>query len=157
MTNSELTGCTAVTKIQIQYTHSSNAPVRVGGLVGSTTSTITNCYTGGKIEVTSTGGTALHIGGILGGIGMEQFQTDTFNPTVENCYTYITMSEGTPTAYYPIGGSGENGASLSLNNNYYLANASSGDSGARAITYEQLTGTAKIDGNDDIYRKLPEE
>ncbi len=157
MTNSELTGCTAVTKIQIQYTHSSNAPVRVGGLVGSTTSTITNCYTGGKIEVTSTGGTALHIGGILGGIGMEQFQTDTFNPTVENCYTYITMSEGTPTAYYPIGGSGENGASLSLSNNYYLANASSGDSGARAITYEQLTGTAKIDGDDDIYSKLPEE
>ena len=160
MTDGPLTGCTAATTIQMKCTHSNSAPVRVGGLAGSTTSTVERCYTGGTVEIGQDVSTRqLYIGGIIGGVGMEQFSGKTVNTTISNCYTYMELpdeEEERIQQLRAIGGSGGNGSTVRLEKVYFLDTAAkylNDGTAARSVTYRQLRGKDPIDGAD-IYDLL---
>ena len=199
-----LSGCTAIVDIKLEktfkagytagnenlpdsyesYNHSRNgaeAPIRVGGLVGSTTSSVTNCYTGGEITVASDAYSAkVYVGRIIGGIGAEPLPPSTVATapvTVRYCYSYVSY-EGAlvstsekPTvlqAYYNIGGSDNKDVSLSdqSTNNYYLTNANAPTRSTgigEGINYKQLSGEESIIEDailvpnvNDIYGMLKE-
>lgn len=97
------------------------SPVRAGGLVGSTIGSVTNCYTGGEIQVVlkSSGASgklddmyathcALNIGRIVGGVGAGVFKekSGTTSATVSNCYSYMKMPEDKLTFFYSTGSQG---------------------------------------------------
>lgn len=163
MTDMALEKCTAITTIEIQCDHEemANAPIRVGGLVGSTTASVTNCYTGGRIDVAETvdgKNAAIYAGRLIGGVGMEMFSTES-EASVENCYSYLTLPEkgGAVKEVYNIGGrgrvDGNSGGTVTNNKGdyYYGTNARSG--GGESVTYQQLAGQEPIAGKS-IYELL---
>lgn len=197
LTDSPLDGCTAVVKIVLadsftyttkvngivrvnttgNYTHESNgrnSPVRVGGLVGSTTNTVTNCYTGGSIVVSESAKYAnIYAGRIIGGSGIEPFvktgTTPTINVAIKNCYSYMAVTgvadtntgSGLRTTIYHIGGSDKgDGYAVTMENNYYLTGTDKGNGvstspeEAMELTYAQLAGTAPIKGSELKYAEL---
>lgn len=109
--NMALSNCSAVTTINLEYTHSEdNRNLRVGGLVGSCQQNITNCYAGGQIIHTATDKkTKNHIGGIVGGYFMKSLKLGgntgltVGNPDIgdtglsskksliKNCYSYVKL------------------------------------------------------------------
>lgn len=165
MTNKELKGCMAATTIEIRCNHDQwlsnkmqSAPVRVGGLVGSTTASVTNCYTGGEIKITAQNA-SVYAGRLIGGVGMGPFggEGSDAQATVSNCYSYLTLPSagGVVKAVYNIGGRGRagGGGTVTLSNNYYLSGTADNVNGERAVTYQQLAGKEEIGGRS-IYALL---
>lgn len=153
-----LSGCVAVVDIQLKTDHSlieSTSPVRVGGLVGSTTANVENGYSGGTITFDGASNTTVYTGRIIGGVGAGPFG-DTLaadsNVTVSNCYSYMDMATATGNnitqTRYNIGGdgSGNAGKAPELTNNFYLgANVSTeAETAAKYVTYLQLAGKQNI-------------
>lgn len=174
MTNMDMTGCTAAATIEIVCDHSKGgdaAPIRVGGLVGSTTAKVENCYTGGEIVtsiqdekgniVKQASKAAIYAGRLVGGVGMGPFdnsETSTKTVTVSNCYSYLTLPDTgkVVVAAYNIGGGGRTdgapaGTVTTTRDYYYGANA--GDGGT-SVTYRQLAGEDVITGTRKIYDLL---
>lgn len=177
MTDMDLSGCSAIVTIDLtktvwikngsnaenveDYNHSrggESAPIRVGGLVGSTTGSVTNCYTGGEIVVSEKANSAaVYAGRIIGGVGMEPFGVTDDTATIENCYSYLTLPKkgGVVKEVYNIGGEGrtDNTGNVELKNDYYLSGTADDKVNERSITYRQLAGDDLIDGQT-IYQKL---
>lgn len=184
MTDKKLESCVAVTNIELIQTYTGNykgndsytgynhsgggmdSPIRVGGLVGSTTAGVTNCYTGGEITVSNQAYSAkIYAGRLIGGLGMGVFGGEDKNAgaSVSNCYSYLTLpvKGGAVQDIYEIGGRGRttNNGTVNLSNNYYLAGKDGGENREqRAITYRQLAGWEdiydKTYGNQSIYQML---
>ena len=160
MTDQDLTGCTASTKIIVNCAHNrgnqANSPIRVGGLVGSTSAKVENCYTGGQIVLESNVNAAVYAGRLTGGAGMEPFEKDGTGVTVENCYSFLTLPAqgGMVKETYNIGGKGASPkGNVTLKNNYYLSGTADNKDGERAVNYRQLAGQDQID-SQSIYTKL---
>lgn len=163
MADKDLTGCTAAATIEIVCDHSkdgANAPIRVGGLVGTTTASVTNCYTGGEIVVTEkAGNAAIYAGRLIGGLGMGPFgdEGSGVSATVKNCYSYLTLPNKGEVVkeVYNIGGRGraDGSGTVTLGNNYYLSGTADNVNNERAVTYRQLADKEKIDGQS-IYELL---
>lgn len=114
--NMALSHCSAVTDIEISFTHSVNDPntprnVRVGGLVGSCQQSVANSYSGGSITVAeairpdkklrANDYTWLHVGGICGGDfikplkieNVEKVKSSNSANVFRNCYTYVELPD----------------------------------------------------------------
>lgn len=172
MTDRELTGCTAAATIEIACNHSGNnmsrSPIRVGGLVGSTTAGVENCYTGGSITVSGASYASIYAGRVIGGVGMGPFndgnsntETSARTVSVSNCYSYLTLpgTSGTVKAVYSIGGSGRTdnapAGTVTLTKNYYLNTAgTAGTGGGQSVSYRQLAGLENLAGGQTIYGAL---
>lgn len=178
MTDIPLEGCTASANIKINCNHrqsdfswrhnaisvrdfvadESVVPVRVGGLVGTTTASVTNCYTGGTIDVSGASNASIYAGRLIGGVGMEPLGVTDNQATVKNCYSYLTLpSTGEVVKeVYNIGGRGraDGSGTVTLSNNYYLSGtADNANTQEQAVTYQQLADKEKIDGQS-IYDLL---
>lgn len=177
MTDMPLKGCTASANIKINCNHrqsdfswrhntrpvidfvadESMVPVCVGGLVGSTTASVTNCYTGGTIDVSGASNASIYAGRLIGGVGAEPLGVPGNTATVENCYSYLTLPNmgGVVKAVYNIGGRGraDGSGTVTLSNNYYLSGTADNVNGERAVTYQQLAGKEEI-GGQSIYDLL---
>ena len=177
MTNMPLEGCTASANIRINCNHrqsdfswrhnaisvrdfvadESVVPVRVGGLVGSTTAGVTNCYTGGTIDVSGASNVSVYAGRLIGGVGMGPFggEGGDAKATVSNCYSYLTLPNTGEVvkAAYNIGGPGhaDGGGTVTPDNSYYYGAAGAG--GGTSVSYAQLAGREQI-GGSTIYQLL---
>lgn len=175
MTDMPLEGCTASANIRINCNHrqsdfswrhnaipvrdfvadESIVPVRVGGLVGSTTAGVTNCYTGGTIDVSGASNTSVYAGRLIGGVGMEPLGVTADTAEIKNCYSYLTLpgTGGVVKAAYNIGGPGhaDGSGTVTPDNSYYYGAAGAG--GGMSVSYAQLAGRDLIDG-ETIYQKL---
>lgn len=170
--NKELSRCAAVVDINLNGEHSAGgnvAPIRVGGLVGSTTTKVENCYTGGSINYnSSTDNVKYYIGRIIGGVGIELLEPisdvkTSASAEVENCYSYMNIpggetENGVISAIYNIGGTEIEINTAGLKNNYYLSNAKGpgnvGSAGeGTGIDFQQLLGEDTINGSN-IYTLL---
>lgn len=189
ITNGKLEGCTASTAIEITCDHNKvtdrnsyrnnykadeqtaerAAPVRVGGLVGSTVSTVTNCYTGGTITVDGAKNATVYAGRIIGGVGTEPVNGSVGSASiarVTQCYSYLTLPKAqtadngnnqVAVSVYNIGGPGRasGGTTPGMSTNYYLT-GTGGDTttAGTQVTYQQLEGSTPVTGNQDIYNLL---
>ena len=164
MTDMDLTGCTASVTIKLENTYPAstssgwNVPLRVGGLVGSTTGSVKNCYTGGIID-TSKSGCEIYVGTMTGGVGMVTGSYyERKDVSIRSCYSYMDVRKGdgskaTVLKYAVMNGT--YGGTTKRTNNYYLGGrwmaAEAG--GERAIGYRQLANLEEIDGQS-IYDRL---
>lgn len=167
MTNQDLEKCTAAATIEILCEHEgtdgeiylSTAPVRVGGLVGSTTGSVNNCYTGGEVKVNSQNA-SVYAGRLIGGVGMGPFggEGEDAEAAVSNCYSYLILPDESEAvkARYNIGGFGRYGTDDKMeltDGNYYYGSEVSDD--GIPVTYRQLTGDEPIgDNGEKIYDLL---
>lgn len=176
MTNQALEKCTAAATIEILCDHSgtgdaSTAPVRVGGLVGSTTGSVNNCYTGGEIVtfvrdengniIRQAQNASVYAGRLIGGVGMGPFggEGEDAKAAVSNCYSYLTLPDASDVVkkLYNIGGDGRYASSATvdkLDSDYYYGSEVS-DDGSIPVTYRQLMGSDPIgDNGKKIYDLL---
>lgn len=144
--NMNLSECTAVTNIEINFGYNNAARnIRVGGIAGSCQQSIKNCYAGGKITAskeaigkTNKESTGLYMGGIVGGIFMKPLeiyegqikQINNKKNSISNCYSYVNLpyigdENGNKIVryktwinlcVYALGGTGEGGTSLGAGN-----------------------------------------
>lgn len=166
MTDMDLSGCMAYVTIRAESTYGGqlngdawSTPLRVGGLVGSTTASVTNCYTGGTIDI-SKHQAELYVGTITGGVGMV---TPTFyeynkdkNVLVKNCYSYMEVVGNNNSGYKRMQArmNGDYGGLTTRENNYYLGDPWwTGVSGETSVTYLQLANKENV-GNQTIYEAL---
>ena len=106
-TNMNITGCTAVTDIELNpgYNTAWNN-LRVGGIAGVCRATLDNCYAGGSITVGKLNtyhsgygnSTSIWVGGLVGGIilrdhgSLESYMGTTTNAlTVRNSYAFVEL------------------------------------------------------------------
>ena len=163
MTDKELSGCTAIVKININTKYNQQTadgtwtvPLRVGGLVGSTTANVTNCYTGGTININNKNLEA-YVGLITGGVGMvtkDYYTRGT--PTIRNCYSYMEVNNGRE-GFLFAKMNGNYGGWTTRENNYYLGTPWRDDiSSAQeaSITYLQLANKAPMNNGQTIYQAL---
>lgn len=108
-TNMDITGCTAVTDITVNYKYNSkDINIRVGGIAGSSRGTVSDCYAGGQIVSTvatrdtsaNFQNTSIWVGGIVGGIYIRSagnlgtlIGSVTGQARVENCYSYVLLPQ----------------------------------------------------------------
>ena len=104
LTNISMTGCTSVNNIKIATTYDASYAnernIRVGGLVGNFRGqTLSNCYTGGSIEVSDANKAYTHVAGLVGGYFVRSagnlgslFGGLTALPEIKDCYTYVDLS-----------------------------------------------------------------
>ena len=158
MADRELKGCTASTKIIIACNHKnqSDAPIHVGGLVGSTTAAVTGCYTGGQITTDKAQNAKIYAGRIIGGGGTELAVNTGSNVSIKNCYSYLTLPSegGVVNTVYQIGGGGglRNPPNVTVQNNYYLADAGTDMAdGKQAVTFLQLAGKEPVNKNTNTF------
>ena len=173
LTNVNLSGCAAVNDLTMAVNYSETSRnVRTGGLVGTFRGvTLQNCYAGGSITRLTTGtkggsntSTNFNCGGVVGGWFMRTagnlsslFGTLTAKPTVQNCYSYVNLSQiTTSNSLCPIVSNGNNeGGSdnFTVSNCYYYEpsaasykNRTVDDGGTKVIkvTYDQLSGAGKL-------------
>ena len=154
MTDMDLTGCMSSVTIELKNTYPAsqdgkwNVPLRVGGLVGSTTGSVKNCYTGGIID-TGTSSCEIYAGMITGGVGMVTGRYyDKKEVSINSCYSYMDINPGSGTNVLKYARmNGTYGGTTIRSNNYYLGSTWRTASGEEAITYQELAGK-------EIYRKL---
>lgn len=98
-----ITYCAAVTDIQVEGEIERN--IRIGGIAGSSRTSIEYSYSGGTLALPGTisGKTSAGMGGIVGGSSMKKFQipaggsglseviSDSYTMVLKNCYTYERM------------------------------------------------------------------
>lgn len=169
MTDMDLTGCMASVTIKLKNTYPAqqsngtwNVPLRVGGLVGSTTGRVNNCYTGGTIDISGEPNEArneIYVGTITGGVGVVTGNYYTKEEvTISNCYSHMEVkleeNAKAPLKYARMNGA--YGGTTSRVNDYYLGSrwmeVEAG--GEQSVTYQQLANQELIDGNR-IYDLLP--
>ncbi len=162
MTDMDLTGCTASAAIQIEIGYKDEKkttyiPVRAGGLVGSTTGAVTDCYTGGSISVGSKAGSGVRAGGITGGVGMAPLTgaNSTGASAIRRCYTCVSLPEDTKLIdASPIGnpaGTETGGNSQTVASCFYLSDRSGTDGG---VTYQQLSGREPVTLGTAVYPSI---
>lgn len=137
----------------------SGTPTCVGGLVGSTTASVTNCYTGGSIDTSEASNVIVYAGRLIGGVGAELLGVTGSTSTVSNCYSYLNLPdrEGVVENTYNIGGVGRRNSShtVTLTNNYYLNTAGTAGTGdGQSVSYRQLAGLENLAGGQTIYEAL---
>ncbi len=126
-----LTGCSAITDINVPSEAFDKDNMRIGGLVGTCQRSIENCYSGGSINIDSQAAKetpGIYIGGIVGGsyfkpldvfgttkrigvVGDPNNKINETNNAITNCYSYVTLpaknANSKIKALYALGGTGE--------------------------------------------------
>ncbi len=175
LSNMNLSGCTADTKIELVAGSTLHDNMRVGGLVGSCQGSVTNCYAGGEISVSSNmkGDRGIYIGGLVGGSYMKPLEVRTgrviglvsdsngyTSNSLINCYSYVRLPSPTDNAnikgLYALGGTGEinpidypnaaqNHGKSAKRNCYYLESEVLGNSSREAILTKMQDSYFKTD------------